>query len=541
MKLWHTLSALLLFVALPIGIIGYKMAVLGYSMDHVVPWKGYAVSLEMTWDGHGDSVEIATFLPLAEKRQHFWNEAVNGGSPSQKVSLDSAGNRVLRINAGGKQGLQKALVEFRALGERTRYDLEANVALESTIPPEAEMSLGTTGMIQSADPEIIALRKRIAPDGFKALPALKAIFAFASDSIAYKGFSGGTDALTALRLGEASCNGKSRLMAALLRSAGIPARLVGGLILEKGTKRTSHQWLEAYVAGFWIPFCPTNRHFAEIPENYLALYHGDEVLFRHSPNINFKYAFTASPILVGKDEIGLGREQLGSIMGIWEVFNRVGLSLSVLKVLLLVPIGGFITVIFRNIIGLEPFGTFLPTLIASAAQETGLLWGILSFFLVIGICAVVRALFEGFKITRTPKLAIIMIFVVASMLSLTYLGLTLNMRHLVFVSLFPVVVLTMTVERFSRTVVEEGLPAAFSRSLVTGLAIFCCYAVISLKSLTLILMTFPEALLLLVAMNLWVGRWAGVRVTEYWRFRHLLLAGPSSPASTSIPPKGIAP
>lgn len=523
MKPWHTLIALTLFVAAPIGIIAYKILALGYSVDHVVPWKGYAVSLEMTYDGHGDSVEIATYLPLAEKRQHFWNESVDGSSTAQKAMLDSAGNRVLRVNAGNAMGSGRTVVEFRALCERTRYEVDAQVSRESPGAPEAIANLRATESIQADHPEIRELRDRVIPPGDKIRPLLEAAFAYASDSIAYKGFSGSTDALTALRLGEASCNGKSRLMAALLRSSGVPARLVGGLILEKGTKRTSHQWLEAYVSGFWIPFCPTNRHFAEIPGNYLALYRGDEVLFRHSPNINFKYAFTAAPILVGKDEIGLGREQLGSIMGIWEIFNRVGLSLSVLKVLLLVPIGGFITVIFRNIIGLEPFGTFLPTLIASAAQETGLLWGILAFFLVIGICALGRALFEGFKITRTPKLAIIMIFVVASMLGLTYLGLTFNMRHLVYVSLFPVVVLTMTVERFSRTVVEEGMPAAFLRSLVTGLAILCCYAVISLKSLALILMTFPEALLLLVALNLWVGRWAGVRVTEYWRFRHLLL------------------
>ncbi len=528
MKKGPLLAALFFFLAVPSAIIAYKLLALGYTLDHVVPWKGYAVTLEMSFDGHGDSVDISTFLPLAEKRQHYWEETVDGGPAGHKVAQDSNGNRVLNLSTSDTKGSHRAVVAFKTLGERTRFDLDAGLPLETAVSEEAARSLDPTPMIQSRDSEIVALARRLAPDRSKALPLLKAVFSYASDSIAYRSFSGSTDALTTLRLGEASCNGKSRLLAALLRASGVPCRLVGGLILEKGAKRTTHQWAEAYVSGFWVPFCPTNRHFAEVPDNYLALYHGDEILFRHSPNINFKYLFKTSPILVGKEEIGLGREQLGSIMGIWEVFNRVGLSLAVLKVLLLVPVGGFITVIFRNIIGLEPFGTFLPTLIASAAQETGLVWGILSFFLVIGVCAVARAVFESFKITRTPKLAIIMIFVVGTMLALTYLGLTFNLHNLVFVSLFPVVVLTMTVERFSRTVVEDGMPAALLRSVVTGFAILSCYAIISLKSLSLVLMTFPEALLFLVALNLWVGRWAGVRVTEYWRFRHLLLHTPSA-------------
>jgi transglutaminase-like putative cysteine protease len=55
--------------------------------------------------------------------------------------------------------------------------------------------------------------------------------------------------VTAAKLGEASCNGKSRLFIALARRAGIPSRLVGGVILSTGVKRTSHQWVEAYVSG----------------------------------------------------------------------------------------------------------------------------------------------------------------------------------------------------------------------------------------------------------------------------------------------------
>lgn len=540
MKTWQKITVWILFVALPLGIMATKMLFLDYTVDQVIPWRAYRVLLDMTLDGHGDSVDVATFLPSADRRQHVWEEAVLAEGLSREAFRDSSGNRVIRLSAATLSDRNRIRVEYRILGERLRYAIEDGLALEIT--RDTREHLDSTPKIQARHEEIAALLNRLVPRRDRALPVLQAVFSYVTDSVVYRNFTGSTDALTTFRLGEASCNGKSRLMAALLRTAGIPTRLVGGLILEKGEKKTSHQWVEAQLAGHWIPFCPTNRHFAEIPQTYLTLYRGDEYLFRHTANINFNYSFDITPILVGKEEIGLGKDQLGGIMDIWDVFSRAGLSLAILKALLLMPIGGLVTVLFRNVIGLEPFGTFLPALIALAARETGLAWGMASFFLVIGICSLLRALLEGLKLTHTPKLAIIMVFVVASMLGLTYLGLTLGMPQLVYVSLFPIVVQTMTVERFSRSVVEEGLTSALRRAAVTAAAIPCCYVLMSSKALALFLMAFPEALLLAAALNIWIGRWAGIRVMEYWRFRHFLFRGEEGifhpPAGDPLSPTG---
>ena len=48
----------------------------------------------------------------------------------------------------------------------------------------------------------------------------------------------------------------------------------------------------------------------------------------------------------------------------------------VYRMLLMVPVGAFLLVILRNIIGIITFGTFMPVLIALAFRETQLLWGI---------------------------------------------------------------------------------------------------------------------------------------------------------------------
>ncbi len=157
---------------------------------------------------------------------------------------------------------------------------------------------------------------------------LKSIFNY-THSLEPRPFKGLTDALTAARLGEGSCNGKSRLFVALARRAGIPARLVGGLILDSGRKNTSHQWVEAYVGGYWIPFDPLNGHFASLPSNYLELYRGDKFLFSHTPNINFDYSFTIQKRLVANPSLvnELRFHPFNAYVA-WQAFETIGIPLG---------------------------------------------------------------------------------------------------------------------------------------------------------------------------------------------------------------------
>ena len=80
-----------------------------------------------------------------------------------------------------------------------------------------------------------------------------------------------TDALGALERNEASCNGKSRLLVALARNMGYPARIKGGIVLKESNKRTSHAWAEIYINNNWVPFDALNGHFAYLPTFYIRL------------------------------------------------------------------------------------------------------------------------------------------------------------------------------------------------------------------------------------------------------------------------------
>jgi len=358
----------------------------------------------------------------------------------------------------------------------------------------------------------------------RARATLQAIYDYVS-ALGGRPFKGTTDAVTAAKLGEASCNGKSRLFIALARNNGIPARLVGGLILSPGTKRTSHQWLEAYVAGHWVPFDGLNSHFAELPDNYLALYRGDEALFTHSPNIGFDYRFSIQRRIVPNDRLAgfLGGHAFNLYQAL-SSFRRVNISLNLLKFLLMIPFGVLVVVVARNVIGLTTFGTFLPALMAVASRETGLVAGVAGFLIILAVTALVRIPLNKLGVLHTPKLAILMVAAILTMLGLTVLADIVRIDALASVgavTLFPIAILTITAERISLSLEEDGWKKTGLTMFWTLLVMTVAYLMMESVALQALILAFPELFLGVVALNLWIGHWTGLRLMELLRFRSL--------------------
>jgi hypothetical protein len=154
--------------------------------------------------------------------------------------------------------------------------------------------------------------------------------------------------------------------------------------LASGNNSVIHHWVEAYLGNQWVPFDPAHRRFAELPDDYLVVYYGDETFFQRTSNADFNYTFNIKRRLFPKDDdtSNLAMYSL-NIMNVWPLFQRAGISLDLLRIILMIPVGAIVTIIFRNVIGLETFGAFLPVLIASAFRETGLFWGLMTFAAII--------------------------------------------------------------------------------------------------------------------------------------------------------------
>lgn len=519
MRARHRL-AIVALAALAFSLMFLKVRLLGPSLAALLPEEHWEFLVRIWLDGHGDDVRVRMALPVATSRQAVRDELVTSGDFRFHIEKEGL-NRWGIWEEEEVKGRRALVYSATVRAERRVYELPSEIQVPARYPEEVQPYLLATDQIQSESKEIRALLEQLVPPSERrnAAHVVRSAFDYCCRKIQPLPIRGATDALTCLRLGEGSCGGKSRLLAALLRAAGIPARLAGGVILKEASWTASHVWVEAWLAGHWVPFCPLNGKFAEIPDRYLVLYYGDEPLFTHSPDVNFSYVFYSKRVLVPPASPDAPRPGL---FNLWAAFEGVGIPVDLLRIILVLPFGALVVAIARNLVGVHTFGTFMPALMAIAFRDTGLGWGLLLLAAVLASGLIVRTALESFQLLHTPRLAVILAAVVATIIGFALFAQATGYLLPTRVSLFPIVILTLTVERFSAMWEEDGPRAALLVTLGTMTVVSAAYAAVESRWLQTAVLAFPEALFLAVAAFFFIGRWTGLRLLEYFRFAPLI-------------------
>ena len=493
----------------------------GYSFKNIIPKNSYEVSYTMSMQGYDNSVFVNSFIPISDDHQSISEEVHSSGNFQLQIAQTKNG-RIANWNNPNTTGNQQISYRFSFLGKSVKYEIDTALTIPTSYPPDVQQYLDATPNIQVNHPFLIDVYSTKVGEANTVYLVMERIFEY-TYSLNPKPFKGLTDALTAAQLNEASCNGKSRLFVALARQAGIPARLVGGVILEPGQKRTSHQWAEIYVNGYWIPFDAQNNHFAFLPHNYLVLYKGDKFLFSHTPNIRFDYNFNIKKRLVANPTLfrELSSHPFNAYEA-WKAFENEGIPLGLLKIIIMLPLGALVVALFRNVVGFQTFGIFLPALVAIACRQTGLVWGIIAFLVVIAIVSLVHFPLEKIGLLYTPKMVIMLVFVVITFLLISILGIKIQVQSLVYITLFPIVIVTITAERFARSVMEEGMLKSMKMTVHSVVVIIFSYMAMNSSTMESLFLAFPELFLAIIGVSLILGKWIGFRLSEYDRFKWLL-------------------
>jgi hypothetical protein len=187
----------------------------------------------------------------------------------------------------------------------------------------------------------------------------------------------------------------------------------------------------------------------------------------------------------------------------------------------MIPIGALIMVLMRNFIGIDAFGTFMPVLIALAFRETQLLWGVILFTTLVALGLTIRFLLDRLRLLLVPRLSAVLIVVVLLMLFISLTSHRLGMETGLSVALFPMVIIAMTIERMSVVWEERGAADAMRAGAGSIVVAITAYVFMGMAWLEHLIFTFPELLLLVLAMVILAGRYTGYRLSELNRFRAL--------------------
>ena len=325
-----------------------------------------------------------------------------------------------------------------------------------------------------------------------------------------------------LGVGIDSVEKKGQVACDILNLAGIPARLVRGISLKESASNLSLRTLLEVFHGDQWHFYDAKTGEEEKGSLFLPWFRGEDDLATLQGGSGLKTRVSVQRLqeeaVAGALKISGKAQPLVAALSLYRLPVEVQ---SVYRVMLMIPLGALLIVILRNIVGIKTLGTFMPVLIALSFRESEPVWGGILFTFIVAVALLVRAYFEHLRLLLVPRLASVLTVIVLIMVCTSLLLHRLGVEKGMSVALFPMVILTMFVERMSLAWEEIGPRMAIRKGVLTLIVALVINYIISIRWISHLVFVFPELLLVLLAVNLLLGRYTGYRLVELKRFRSL--------------------
>ena len=207
--------------------------------------------------------------------------------------------------------------------------------------------------------------------------------------------------------------------------------------------------------------------------------------------------------------------------GINYLVNK-GVPINSVTLILMLPVIATILSFSRQVIGLKAFGLITPTMTTLSFLVMGLPYGLIIFAAVLLSGALTRLILNKLHLLYLPRMALVLTSASIAILLVFGLSATTDNSILASFSIFPILMLTLLAEEFIALQFKSGAKNAFTVTTWTLILSIGCYFIVSWQLLRTIIVSYPEIVLLTIPLNILFGRWSGLRITEYIRFRHLL-------------------
>ncbi|HTU88571.1 MAG TPA: 7TM domain-containing protein [Gemmataceae bacterium] len=499
-----------------------------YRPPGAAAWK---VTLVVRGASLGNA-RISTAIPLDLDRQKVDNEVYKSEQLFHKPpEAKHPERRVVLWSQRGSapDGPFRARCEYHVSVEVQHPSASMNHTASGLYDaPHPGEDLGSEGGVAVNDADISATARRLTADLDNQHDVVEALYRFVAKDVKNDPVDGpSATVIECLKNRRGDRLAQSRLLAALLRNRGIPARLVSGLVLANGSEQPQHYWVEAWLSSYgqWLPMCPFYQHFGHLPSTYLLFGFGEKPLVRgrHVKDLDFAFLVERLPV-PDADEAGL--TPLKRVFLNLSLFSLPPAERRLVEILLLLPIAALVICIFRNLIGLRSFGTFAPALIGLAFHDLHSLPGILVFVTILLIGWLMRRVLDRYHLLQVPRVAtmltLIMIVLISAVLGANIYGAPTTR----YISLFPMIILCGMVERFWTLETEDSTGASFRTLFQTMFIATVIALVLSSTNLVQHMLRFPETLGLIMAVQLLIGRYTGYRLMELLRFRDFLKQPP---------------
>ena len=198
-----------------------------------------------------------------------------------------------------------------------------------------------------------------------------------------------------------------------------------------------------------------------------------------------------------------------------------GVSVDTIYLILALPFIATLIAAFRQLIGIKSFGIYTPLVLTFAFWAIGIKYGLAIFIVIFITGTAVRYILKNFRLLYMPRMAIVLTVISLAILALLAVGGYFQKTGLASTSILPILILITLIEKFISTQVEKGFRTAAILSFETLVISVAGYYFITGDTFRDLVLNHPEYILLLFAVNIFLGKWTGLRLREYFRFREV--------------------
>jgi len=508
----------LLLIAFGVGVFCLKVVVYQVPLAPSDVRGLWQIALKISVLGEGRRGSVTALLPSSTGGQVIFDEAISSGGLDQ--SIRTTDDSRIGVWTGDLDGIHEIRHRFRVQS----FPVQVPLPERNGQPPPDDVAraYGRDSPVYPATAPQIALTldELGLSDPSDIVGRLRTVFAFVSHEITTVR-TAGEDATLVLGQREGSREGKERLLVTLLRAMGIPARNVRGLAIQDGAKPLERVWTEAWVDGVWVPMSTVDGFFGTQPRNLVVFGVGERPLVETTGARGLAYRYRAMREHLRPSEVAAVMTPDNELLGRLTLYRLPLPTQSVLRSLLLFPPAVLGIALFRNVIGLPTFGTFLPLLIAFSLRGLSLTSGLVLIGFVISVGVLGRLALSRLRLLLVPRLSILLCLVILAVTAVALMGNVFDTENLFAGVLFPIVILAMFVERFSIAMAEEGWRAALVRACYTVALVVALYPIFRILALEHLMFSFPELVIGIMGILTWIGGYTGYRISDLLRFRLL--------------------
>jgi len=313
---------------------------------------------------------------------------------------------------------------------------------------------------------------------------------------------------------------QANLALQLFKRAELTSHIVRGISLaDRVHNQTATELIEVFDGRSWQIVDPVAASFG-LPEAFFIWQRGGDSLLQIEGGRRSKIRFSLiANDLPAKNVALMHVQDPDSTLTDFNIYSLPVEKQAVFKLLLLVPIGALVVVLFRVLIGIRTSGTFMPVLIAMAFMQTTLLTGVglLTALVIVGLW--IRSYLSQLDLLMVSRIAAVLIVVVMLMAVFSVVSHKLGLEQMLNMTFFPMVILAWTIERLSITWEEDGAREVAVQGIGSLTVAIVAYLAMTNALVGHLTYNFPELLLAVLGIILLLGQYSGYRLNELFRFQ----------------------